>query len=484
MRLVLIVVGLLVSVSCFGQTGYSISLKVDGLRDTTAYLGYYYWEATYIKDTARVNSKGELRFDNKQPLPQGVYFLVLNRTRVFDFVVGEDQNFVLETNIKDPIVGMRVKDDLDNKIYFENMAFLAERHVEADPFVKVLRDSTLKEDQKKDAREAFTKVNERVHAFQTQIAAQYPKTLTGRMLKAAQQIKVPDPPKKPDGSIDSTFQLKWYRQHFFDNFNLADEAMLRLPQAVYKEKVYEYLDKLFPPHPDSTFRAVQNFVNVAKKNQETFKYAIWIMIMKFQQPDIMGMDEVFVKLFDTYFATGQTDYWANETLKKNMKEQADRLRKSLVGMKGDNLIMQDANLKPRSMYDIKNKYTILFIFDPECGHCRHETPKLTEFYEKNRVKFNIEVFAVCSDTSMSKMNNFTKEFKTKWITVNGPRTYVGSYHEHYDAQLLPSIYILDDKKKIIAKKIPIEKMEEFFSNYERLQKMQPGSNVKGAGGKK
>jgi thiol-disulfide isomerase/thioredoxin len=484
MRLVLVVIGLLVSVSCFSQSGYSIHLKVDGIKDTTAYLGHYFWESTYIKDTAQVDSKGEFRFSSKEALPQGVYFLVLNRTRIFDFVVGEDQNFVLETNIKDPIKGMRVKDDVDNKIYFENMVFLAERHVEADPFVKVLRDSTLKEEQKKDARESFTKVNDRVQAFQQQIAAQYPKTMTGRMLKAAQQVKVPEPPKKPDGTIDSTFQLKWYREHFFDNFNLADEAMLRLPQAVYKEKVYEYLDKLFPPHPDSTFRAIQKFMDVSKKNQETFRYSIYLMIMKFQQPDIMGMDGVFVKLYDTYFATGQTDYWANAAMKKNMKEHADRLRKSLVGMKGNNLIMLDASLKPRSMYDIKNKYTILFIFDPECGHCRKETPKLTEFYDKNRLKFDIEVYAVCSDTSMSKMTKFTKEFKTKWITVNGPRTYVGSYHDHYDAQLLPSLYILDDKKKIIAKKIPIEKMEEFFTNYERLQKTQAAGNTKGPGSKK
>jgi hypothetical protein len=32
----------------------------------------------------------------------------------------------------------------------------------------------------------------------------------------------------------------------------------------------------------------------------------------------------------------------------------------------------------------------------------------------------------------------------------------------------PSLFILDDKKKIIAKKIPAEKLEEFFTNYERF----------------
>jgi hypothetical protein len=57
-----------------------------------------------------------------------------------------------------------------------------------------------------------------------------------------------------------------------------------------------------------------------------------------------------------------------------------------------------------------------------------------------------------------------------WITVNGPRTYVGSYHDLYDANTTPSLFIMDEKKKIIAKKIPIERLEEFFTNYEKLQK--------------
>jgi thiol-disulfide isomerase/thioredoxin len=147
-------------------------------------------------------------------------------------------------------------------------------------------------------------------------------------------------------------------------------------------------------------------------------------------------------------------------------------------MKGANLIMQDANLQPRSMHDIKNKYTILFIFDPDCGHCKQETPKLVKFYNEYRAKFDIEVFAVSSDTSMTKMKDFIKTMKTPWITVNGPRTYVGSYHDFYDAPTTPTIYILDDKKKIIAKKPPIEKLYDFFVNYERMEKKKGNSASK------
>ena len=87
----------------------------------------------------------------------------------------------------------------------------------------------------------------------------------------------------------------------------------------------------------------------------------------------------------------------------------------------------------------------------------------------------MEVYAVSADTSMQKMKNYIKEMKMPWITVNGPRSTVGSYQKLYDAFSTPTLYILDEKKKIIAKKPPIEILEDFFNNYEKMQKSRQGS---------
>ncbi|MEO5600217.1 MAG: DUF4369 domain-containing protein [Cyclobacteriaceae bacterium] len=159
MRIALVNIILFFSISCFAQNGYRIQFKIDGLKDTTAYLGYYYGESTFVKDTAKVNHNGEFLFDGKQPLPQGVYFLVLEKTRIFEMVVGATQKFALETQTSDYVKHMKVTGDLDNTLFFENMVFNMERHKEAEPFIKTIQDSTLAEDQKKDARENFRKIN-------------------------------------------------------------------------------------------------------------------------------------------------------------------------------------------------------------------------------------------------------------------------------------------------------------------------------------
>jgi len=465
-----------VAYASFGQAGYKLDFKIKGLKDTTIYLGYYYGESKYIniKDTAKVNHLGAFTFEGKQALPQGFYALVLTKTKPFtDFVIGKNQKFMMESSAasaNDFIKEMKVTGDEDNQLFFESMMFNMERHQEADPYLKTIRDSSLQEDQKKEARAAFGRVSNKVMAYQNELIAKHPTTVTARFLKATKQIEIPEAPKKAGGSIDSTFQLKYYREHFFDNFDLADDALIRLPSPMYQEKVAEYLDKLFLPQPDTIMKEINKLAAKAKKNPETYKYLIYSCLFKYQNPEIMGLDEVFVHLYDIYFASGEMDYWVNPVSKKGFKEFADKTRLSMLGKTAPNLIMQDANLQPKSLYDIKKKYTIVYFFRPSCGHCREETPKLVELYNRSMSKYNFEVYAVASDSSMKEMRDFIKEFKTPWITVNGARTYTQHYSKLYYAELTPTIYILDDKKKIIAKKPPVDKIEGFLANYEKLLK--------------
>ncbi len=487
-RIIIALIACCFASPALSQNGYRIEFKIKNWKDTIVYLGSYYGESTVLKDTAKVKS-GSFYFEGKKSLPEGVYYLVLDKNKLFEFVVGKKQYFSLETmanttdylKLDEYIKNMIIKGDEDNQLYFDNLHFIGERSTEAEPILKVLRDSTLSEDQKKPSRESFSKINDKVTSYQGLLIDKHPSSMTARLLKVTRAIEIPDPPKKSDGTIDSTFQLRYYRQHFFDNLDLADDAMIRLPRPFYQEKLKEYLYKLFVPAPDSIIKAIEEIAEKAKKNQETYKYLIYNCMVLYQAPDIMGMDEVFVKLNDKYFASGEMNYWAGAPVKKSLKDHADKIRISMIGRTGANLIMQDQNLQPRSMYDIKNKYTILFIFDPDCGHCREETPKLVEFYIKSKAKYNFEVFAVAADSNMVKMRDFIKEFKTPWITVNGPRTYLKEhYSKLYHSETTPTIYILDDKKKIIAKKLPVKQLEDFLSKHEKYEKLKKIQATKGS----
>jgi hypothetical protein len=75
------------------------------------------------------------------------------------------------------------------------------------------------------------------------------------------------------------------------------------------------------------------------------------------------------------------------------------------------------------------------------------------------------------------MKNYIKEMKTPWITVNGPRSYLPKhYSELYHSDTTPAIYILDNKRKIIAKKLPVSQLEDFFMKHEKFMQAKKDGN--------
>jgi len=96
--------------------------------------------------------------------------------KLFDFLVSADQQFRIETSAQTLLYNCEGKGDEDNRLYFDNIATSSIETKEVEPLKKILKDSTLKEDQKKEAREAYAKVNEKVMAYQHDLLEKYPKT--------------------------------------------------------------------------------------------------------------------------------------------------------------------------------------------------------------------------------------------------------------------------------------------------------------------
>src|SRR5690348_12047703 len=93
---------------------HDIHFKINGLKNVTAYLGRYVDDKTNFCDTAKVNQKGELIFEGNESLPEGLYFVALDQSKLFEFVVGENQYFDMKTSTEDYVKTMQVDNDQDN----------------------------------------------------------------------------------------------------------------------------------------------------------------------------------------------------------------------------------------------------------------------------------------------------------------------------------------------------------------------------------
>ncbi|MEM0942251.1 MAG: DUF5106 domain-containing protein [Bacteroidota bacterium] len=448
--------------------GYEIEVKIKGTQEQELLLGYYFSGKTYAKDTAYYLGKGgDFLFSGKEPLDKGMYFLAQNGNLLFDLVIGEDQLFTLKTGSEAFIDSIEVEGDMENQLFFDNMRFNMQRNQEAAPFIAVLRDSTSTEEAKTEAQNKFEVINDKVEAYVQGIIDAYSNSIMATILGANKRSGIPD----EEYINNQEARFSYHRDHFWDHIDLGNPVLLRLSTPIYKQKVDHYLDNLIRPVPDDIKKAVDQLIEVAKKDEETYQYLVWHLTIKYQTSKIMGFDEVYVHLVDKYFLTGKMDFWANDQLKSNLKEKADQLRNSLIGMVAPNLVLQGLNRQPKSLYDLTNKYSVIYFYDPDCGHCKKETPILKAFIDST--SFDVGVYTVSADTSMTKMNNYIEEMALQdWTNTNGTRTYEINYQQVYDAFTTPTIYLLNEKKEIIAKKIKASQLEELLTNYEKMEKKE------------
>ncbi len=437
-------------------------------------LAYYFNESTYTRDNSTTDSTGKVIWEGTERLNPGVYIMVLTdeKQKLFDFAVYDDQHFTLKTTNEDLYREMKVEGDINNELFFDNLIFNGNQNQIAGPLGEILSDSSATEDERNRAKKELEKINARVKDFQDSIIANFPNTLVGKILKARQTFEFPPSlSEATDGNKQERY--RYYKEHFWDNIDLKDDAMLRLPFPLMQQKVDEYFDKVVYQGPDSILIEMENLIGITKENPEMYKYLVWALTSKYYAPPVMGLDEVFVHLNDKYFESGEMDYWADEQLKTNVKDRADKLRLSMIGMKAPDLRMLDADMRARSMLDINNKYTILYFYDPDCGHCKTETPILVDF--ANSTDFDVQVFSVCADTSLVKMKNYITDMgMSKWVNVNGPRSMVGHYQDLYDAFQTPTLYVINEEKEIIAKKLPADMLREFLTNYEEQDVSEGG----------
>jgi hypothetical protein len=169
------------------KPGYSIKIRVKGLKDTTVYLANYYGENKYLKDTARVDSKGVFTFNGKEPLPGGVYLVVLPDKISFEFIVAE-QEFSLETDTSDLVRHMKVTGSLENKLFYGYLQYLYPKGKYIDSLRKQLSKAKVKADSTAIINE-MENVYKDIINYRKDIIKNHPQTFVAKLYNSMDIVK-------------------------------------------------------------------------------------------------------------------------------------------------------------------------------------------------------------------------------------------------------------------------------------------------------
>ena len=253
------------------KVGHQIKVKIDGFDQKEAYLGYYFGDKQYLRDTAYVEPNGWIYFEGNEKLDGGMYLIVLPPDNQFVQVLVDENNqwITLETKMpaSDLTKNMKVKDSGDNQLFYGYLNFLEERRPRAEDLRKQIEAAGDDEKKKVKVQEKIDALDQEVQSYQQKIIAEHPKTMTTAIIKA--NLPLQNMPEF-QGDQKDLKAFYWMRDHWFDNIDLKDPRMLRTPFLF--QKIDHFVNKMTVQHPDSINIAIDKLLEMVRPAPETFKF--------------------------------------------------------------------------------------------------------------------------------------------------------------------------------------------------------------------
>jgi hypothetical protein len=467
MKFITTVLFSLTSFFSFAQNGYEIKVTLKPFKNQYIYLGHYYGKQLPIIDSAKLNDKSQAVFKGSKKLGGGIYLIGYpGRARHFEIAIDKNQRFsvIADTAKLQSVIFQNSPENIEFKAYQE---FMMKNGTAMDSLMK-LRSTVSAADSIK-INKQIEAINNKIKKYRTDIIAKNGNGLLATLLKAMREPEIPQ--NDPAAKTDSMFAYHYFKKHYWDGVSFYDDRLIRTP--FFESRIDKYMDQLVYPSADSVIKELDYMLSFASINEEMQKFLLLKFVNRYLNQKYMWEDKVFVHLFENYFSQ-KTYPWLNEAGKKTITNRAYSLMANILGTEASDVELPDTAGKTIKLYSLPAPYTLVVIWDPTCSHCKEVLPKLDSAYNAKWKSMGLKFFALAKETDGKKsdwlnfihehhLNDWTNVYYSKEADKERTDAGIPGYSQLYDVQSFPTLYLLDKDKRIIAKKLTLEQVDEILA---------------------
>lgn len=374
-----------------------------------------------------------------------------------EFLFSEKENMTLSANLYDLMNGeIVIENSLENTAYgkllqimmeFESISEALEE--ESSSYSVYDHDFNAKVDEHAALVE---EVHHKLNLNLEKIQAVFPETYTGQVLIPLSKIPIRHYNKEWHEHYDG--YMSFLHDFFFYFMEVEDTRLLS--HYAFQDKLFQYLNEYVDKNQDATEAAMSSLMNLFGESQE-IQTVVYSQLMKtFIELD----NEHFVNYLITEFGDGCGLDLAFEDLKR-----MNQMTSTNIGELAPDILLYDTDKEVQSLskFATKNKLTAILFWVGWCEHCKNEIPKIIKLTEENKKKLG--VFAVSLDATdedwKSSMQSYS--FPKNWVNVCEKVVIEkSSYAPLYNVSTTPSIYLIDEEGRIVAKGLKTEDLKELL----------------------
>lgn len=268
-------------------------------------------------------------------------------------------------------------------------------------------------------------------------------------------------PEVPSTLREPQKRAAFLLQHFWDKMDFADT--LRSHNRNFIEQNFVNFLSIFP-HADITELppAVSRLLNLAEKDKEAY---------------ILLADVARKYLYELESPLFNEDYYLlflNEIVRSSILDKYEKarpaywlsvVRKNRPGTKAADFGYIDRQKRKHTLYNMKTRKILIVFYDPGCEHCMEVIDILsTNETIRNCIEDGrLSVMAVYADGD-SSLWYVKQNMPVGWLDVldiTGVQE-----REHYVLRTLPTLYLLDENKKVLLKDTSVETLETYLVTIE------------------
>jgi peroxiredoxin len=444
---------------------YSIRVHLKGDAPTdSAFLGRF--ENSKLSIIRKVKISGNRAvFSGERPLRPGMYSAGMGEKVKFNFLLSDTLNQHFDITVEPGKIpaSLSFENSAENNAFTAYLKSLDEYGQKLNNLRIRLRRTSWYPDSVNKINASIKQLNAAMAENSSTLTAEFPGSLFSTYISLIRDPEVSEPAIPASAKDPKQFMQDYYYNyitgHFFDNFDFSDPRILSVP--VFEEKTGFFFRQMVPPLTDSILYRVEKLLQTPSMHREVYNYLVKYLYRLLRESAVPDLIQASEQIGEDYILP-EPDRWNDAPFVEKVRERNAKAMQNKVGTSATALTLQTLSGASMRLSDVKARLTILYFFNPECEACGPITDQLYPLYKKYK-NTGIEVFAVYLDRKVEMWKKYISSKNLDWLNVYDPS---GSemIENKYDIYAIPMIYLLDRDKKVVAKDVPVEKLENYLKD--------------------
>jgi len=436
---------LLISITT--QAQYSVNGKIDSNNNYSWILLYKIENGKQVYvENANVEN-GAFQFILSSNQPTGIYraYYQTENNSYVEFIYN-NESIDFSFNPNNPSESITFLSSDENKIYQEYYQKISFHQQLIDSLQMAYFKSSNKKTDKKISKFYQKKLSELQKA-----QVEYDKKSEGKMahhfIKSSAQFNAQTPFKETLDYINAA------KNHFFDHIDFSDTVLSnstflndRFTDYVFYLNQSENIEKRNTLQQE----AINEVSKELNKNYTLIKNFDETLLQQYAQEENSQMIDFVLNKHYNNLPNEYQDYALKFKINSDMK--------TAIGNEAPDIVWDEGGVSKNLYSLIGTDYYIIAFFSSGCSHCKEEMPVFNEFIQRIE---NIRVITIGLEDERKNWEIMTADYDS-FINILDLDKWKSKKVSDYGITAIPSFFVLDANKKILAKPNDVEELKEMF----------------------